>query len=115
MRTLVSEREGVVTGFVNLGATRDQEASSVGELFAMYVLPEEWGQGVGRALMFETLKALRDEGFAEAILWVLEDNPRTRRFYELSGWCLDGGVKEEDLLETRVREVRYRITLKPAE
>ncbi len=111
MRTVVAERGGVVTGFASLGVTRDEEASSVGELFAIYVLPDEWGLGVGQALMAETLKALRDEGFAEAILWVLEDNPRTRHFYELAGWRADGGVKDEDLLETRVHEVRYRITL----
>ena len=113
MRTLVAECGSVVTGFASLGVTRDEEATSVGELFAIYVLPDKWGLGVGQALMVETLKALRDEGFAEAILVVLEDNPRTRHFYELAGWRADGGVKDEEWLETRVREVRYRITLNP--
>ena len=46
-----------------------------------------------------------------AIMWVLEDNPRTRLVYERAGWRLDGGVKEEEILATRVREVRYRIAL----
>lgn len=114
MQTLVAESGGIVTGFANLGATRDEEAASVGELFAIYVLPDEWSQGVGQALMAETLQALCDEGFAEAILWVLEDNPRTRRFYELAGWQADGGSKDEEWLGTLVREIRYRITLDPA-
>ena len=46
-----------------------------------------------------------------AALWVLEDNPRTRRFYELAGWSCDGGSKDEEWLGTSVREVRYRINL----
>jgi hypothetical protein len=62
--------------------------------------------------MSETLARLRGEGFPEAILWVLEDNPRTRRFYELAGWRADGGAKEEEWLGTSIREVRYRIDLR---
>ena len=42
---------------------------------------------------------------------VVEENPRPRRFYEHAGWTADGGVKDEEWLETHVREVRYRITL----
>jgi GNAT superfamily N-acetyltransferase len=110
MHTLVAESGGEVVGFANLGAGRGEPAG-VGELFAIYVLPQAAGRGIGQALMAETLARLRDEAFGEAILWVLEDNPRTRRFYELSGWRADGGVKEEEWLGTSIREVRYRIAL----
>ena len=78
------------------------------------MLPESSGRGVGQALMAETLLRLDEDGFAEAVLWVLEDNPRTRRFYEFSGWQADGSVKDEEWLGTLVREVRYRISLEPA-
>ena len=64
--------------------------------------------------MSEVLERLRAAGFGEAILWVLEDNPRTRRFYELGGWSLDGEPKEDTFLETPVRVVRYRIALGPS-
>ena len=99
-----------MTGFAQLGQARE-EAVDTGELFAIYVLPEGSGSGVGRALMAETLARLRAEGFAEAILWVIEDNARTRHFYELAGWRLDGGVKDEEWLGTLVRELRYRVAL----
>lgn len=111
MHTLVAEVEGGVAGFASLGAAREEPEPETGELFAIYVLPEASGGGVGRALMAETLARLRAEGFAEAILWVIEDNQRTRRFYELAGWRLDGGVQDEELLGTVVRELRYRIAL----
>jgi GNAT superfamily N-acetyltransferase len=111
MHTVVAER-GEVVGFSHLGLARDTPGGDVGELYAIYVHPEAWGGGVGRALMAETLERLRAEGFGEAMLWVLEDNPRTRRFYELAGWHADGGVKEEEWLGTTIREVRYRIDLR---
>jgi ribosomal protein S18 acetylase RimI-like enzyme len=114
MHTLVAEVGGVVSGFASLGAAWDEAEAVTGELFSIYVLPEASGRGLGRALMAETLARLRAEGFAQAILWVFEDNPRTRRFYELCGWQLDGGVKDEEWLGTTARELRYRIALEPA-
>jgi len=105
----VAEVAGEVAGFAGLGPARDD--AQVGEVYTIYVLPDVWSRGVGRALMVETLSLLRGEGFAEAILWVLEDNPRTRHFYELAGWRADGGVKDEEVLGTLVREIRYRIAL----
>ena len=69
------------------------------------------GSGVGRLLMTQVLAGLGYEGFLDAILCVLEDNPRARRFYEHAGWTADGGVKDGEWLEKLVREVRYRITL----
>jgi GNAT superfamily N-acetyltransferase len=113
--TVVAEEDGRVVGFADLGPSRDPASSpeTSGELYAIYVLPEAWGQGVGRALMAEVLERLRGDGYREAILWVIEDNPRTRRYYELAGWQFDGGTKEEAVLDIAVRQVRYRISLEP--
>jgi len=109
-RTYVGAFGSDVVGFASHGQCRDDPA--LGELFTIYVLPDAWGAGVGRALMGETLAGLRSEGFQEAVLWVLEDNPRTRRFYERAGWSLDGTSTEETWLGLSVREVRYRIDLR---
>lgn len=98
-----------VSGFVGVGPSRDVEGE--GELYAIYVAPEHWGAGHGRVLMEHGLEELRRQGFEEATLWVLDDNPRARRFYEAAGWAIDGAEKEDDFLGTRVREVRYRISL----
>jgi len=105
----VAELDGRVVAFVSVGAARDDEA--LGELHAIYALPETWGTGVGRALMRSAVEALRGAGHREAVLWVLDDNPRARRFYEREGWKLDGGWKEDAFLGVAVAEVRYRIAL----
>jgi GNAT superfamily N-acetyltransferase len=100
--TFVADDDGRVVGFVSLRAC---------ELRAIYALPETWGSGAGPALMRAAVEQLREEGCAEAFLWVLEDNPRARRFYEREGWDIDGARKEDEFLGVRVAEVRYRLTL----
>jgi len=105
----VAEDDGAVVGFASCGESRD--ATGEGELYTIYALPEAWGFGAGPALMAAVVEALRKNGFATASLWVLEDNPRARRFYEREGWSLDGGRREEEFLGVPIIEVRYRITL----
>ena len=51
------------------------------------------------------------ERFREAVLWVLDDNLRARRFYEKHGWRLDGASKHDVHLGVEVAEIRYRISL----
>ena len=106
---LVAEEEGEIVGFAHVGPS-DEEP--VGEVFRIFVLPERWGAGVGRALMETALEELRAEGFAEATLWVHADNPRARRFYEAGGWRLDGAEKDVESFGMPVKEVRYRIALR---
>lgn len=106
---LVAEDEGRVVAFGWIGESR--EAADEGELYAIYALPRAWGSGVGPALMEAALEALREAGFREAILWVLEDNPRARRFYEREGWHVDGARREGVHLGVATAEVRYRIGL----
>jgi ribosomal protein S18 acetylase RimI-like enzyme len=103
---VVDER---IVGFVAFGPARDEQG--VGEVYAIYVQPEVWGTGAGRRLMLAALSQLRERGFDEAVLWVLEDNPRARRFYEAGGWIHDGGHKVEPIGELEAHEVRYRFDL----
>lgn len=106
---LLAEEDGGPIAFAWAGESR--EAADEGALYAIYALPEAWGGGAGLALMAEALQKLREDGFRAAVLWVLEDNPRARRFYEREGWELDGALREGEHLGVRTAEVRYRITL----
>ena len=107
-RTYVVEDEGRVIGFASVGPSRDQQG--IGELYAIYVEPDAWSTGAGRGLIAAAEAALADN-YREAHLWVLEENARARRFYELAGWQHDGVRKIETFLETEVAEVRYRKTV----
>ena len=102
----VAQAEGAVVGFANLGACRDEEGS--GELFAIYVRPDRWSTGAGRALIERGEEFLRGGGYREAVLWVLEGNERAERFYRAAGWVHDGGRKVEEFAGAVIAELRYR-------
>jgi ribosomal protein S18 acetylase RimI-like enzyme len=94
-----------VIGFVSVGASRDDDAA--GELFAIYVHPNHWDTGAGRALMQAGEAELASQGHHHVVLWVLDDNPRARRFYELAGWNADGAARVIEMFGMSISEVRY--------
>lgn len=109
-----------VVGFGFIGPDRgDGPGSSTrrGEVYAFYLHPTAWGSGAGPALMARCTGHLRDHGFERAVLWVLRDNPRARRFYEKTGWSFTGeessfdGPATANALPTPVPEVQYGIVL----
>lgn len=102
------ENEGVL-GFVGFGPARDDDVDAqTGEVYSIYVHPDRWSEGIGRALLSSSCDALASSGFADAVLWLLEDNMRTCRFYEKAGWVADGHVKQENVGRFMLNEVRYR-------
>ena len=108
----VAEAEdGAVVGWCSVGPCRDADGDRDGELWGIYVLPSAWGGDAGTALLEAGVGALRESGYTELILWVLEDNPRARRFYEREGWALEGARKEDTFLGVTVAEVRYRLSV----
>jgi GNAT superfamily N-acetyltransferase len=106
--TFVAEQDDEVVGFASVGPSRDEPG--VGELYAIYVDPDSWSHGAGRALLTRAEEALAS-AYREATLWVLSANPRARRFYELAGWQPDGVSKTEERLGVASEETRYRKTL----
>jgi ribosomal protein S18 acetylase RimI-like enzyme len=110
---VVAEEEGTVVGFASVGPSRDEDANGEGEVWAIYLSADRWGQGIGKALMDAALDSLRQAGFTVATLWVLDANERARRFYETGAWVPDGATKEDDRRGFPVTEVRYRRELEP--
>ena len=103
----VAERSGAVVGFVSAGPCRHDEES--GEVYAIYVRPDAWGTGSGWRLMDAAVAWLADR-WQEAILWVAEENPRARGFYERYGWVAETTRMEEVVPGVHVPEVLYRLT-----
>lgn len=104
------DAEPVVAAFSWYGPERDRGRGMTGngEINAFYADPAVWGTGVGSALMEHTELRLRAEGFVTAVLWVLADNPRARRFYERHGWAATGREANFELRGTVAPEVEYR-------
>lgn len=92
----VAEVEDAIVGHATVGPFRDPDGTDnrrVGEILAIYVVPEQWSAGIGSALMRTALDHLVGHGLTEVRLWVIADNPRARRFYERFGYIADGGSR----------------------
>jgi GNAT superfamily N-acetyltransferase len=81
VRTLLAVEGDVVVGFATFGPAGS--GGGAGQVFALYVHPDRWGCGHGRALLTAALGELR--GHAEVHVWVAEENHPARRFYERMG------------------------------
>lgn len=81
---------GQTVGFVQVGDYEEGDGS--GQVYAIYVAPEHWSTGAGRALMAAALDFLTAGGPRPVRLWALDGNERARRFYERCGFVADGAV-----------------------
>ena len=107
--TFVALVEDEVVGFATVGASHSEDGA--GEIYAIYVDPEHWGHGAGRALIERSETSLRESGFANALLWVIDGNERAERFYRAAGWKRDG-EKTDVFQGAAVTELRYRKRLR---
>jgi GNAT superfamily N-acetyltransferase len=98
---LVAEEDGSAAG---VAACRNEWLES------LYVLPQWWKRGVGRALHDDVLARQRAGGCERCHLWVLEDNDRARRFYERLGW-VENGTSRVVPFPPKPIDVGYSITL----
>jgi ribosomal protein S18 acetylase RimI-like enzyme len=84
-RLYVAAAGSEVVGYAGVGPERGGPAEA-GELYALYVHPDSWGTGTGRALTDAALGDLWAAGCSTVSLWVLEANERARSFYRRYGF-----------------------------
>jgi GNAT superfamily N-acetyltransferase len=85
-----------------------------GIMYALYVEPDHWGKGTGRALFERAQDELQVRGYQDVIVWVLEANARARSFYEHVGFGLESGaIKAIERYGVTISEVRYKKAVWP--
>lgn len=83
--TLVAiEESGMIVGFADCGPERGEENLYDGEIYALYLLREYQGMGIGRRLVRASVERMISQGMNSMLIWVLHDNP-ARKFYEALG------------------------------
>lgn len=87
--TLVTEIDEAVVGFASYGPARHVRDRRIGELYALYILPEFQGHGMGRSMVCVMLDRLFSAGKHAVDVEVLTANP-ARFFYQATGATLLG-------------------------
>ena len=100
-----------VIGFVGFGKYRNDELENAGlenagEVFAIYILSQYYGKGIGYRLMQTALSELADH--SKIAVWVLKENTKAIRFYERCGYRFDG---REQIIELGSPVVAARMVL----
>jgi ribosomal protein S18 acetylase RimI-like enzyme len=98
---------------VGYDRSRDEKSRpTTGEIWAMYVAPTHWDQGVGLALWDAAREGLQEEGCTNVTLWVPLRNERAMRFFELAGFKRELSTARTSLVGTvRIEEIRLQRTL----
>lgn len=110
---ITTTADGTPCGFVSYGRLRTPIPGMSpirplysGEIYALYILPSFWRQGLGSRLMKEAAEGLRALKHSSMCLWVLEKNDRAVSFYKKCGGerC---GKKDVQIGKSTVREVAF--------
>ena len=106
---LVAKVQGAVVGFVAFGPSRDEGANpGSAEVWAIYLAPESWSSGIGRALWLAARERMLEQRVRSVSLWVIATNQRAISFYRAAGFRpADVSPKELTLGGVKVQEVRY--------
>jgi ribosomal protein S18 acetylase RimI-like enzyme len=112
--SLVAEVDDVVVGICTVRPSTDPEVDSaiVATMPTLYVHPDAWHRGYGRALCAEALKRAAARGFSVLTLWSIENNARAHEFYTAYGFTAESTTMAvPDWPHEALTARRYRIAL----
>ena len=100
---VAENKEGEIVGFSSGGIERTGNYNGFeGELYALYILKDYQGNGIGKALVKPIIKEITELGLNSMLVLVLEDNI-SRLFYESLGGkkiaTVEVEISEKKLLE----------------
>jgi GNAT superfamily N-acetyltransferase len=81
---VAEDDDGRIIGFAIGGPNRDENTGFNGELYAIYLLLECQGKGIGKKLVSKVAAWLANRRYDSMLVWVLEKNP-AKYFYESLG------------------------------
>lgn len=107
---VAEDTEDGIIGLATCGIERENKESSIGELYAIYIMKEHQSKGVGRLLFNEVSNKLSELRFNIIIIWSLKGNYQARKFYELMG---GKAVKEKDIVIAgdTLKEIAYEFKI----
>ena len=112
-QALIAYMDDKAVGFVDYGSLKTPPAGMSkirplysSEIYALYLQPEYYRQGVGTTLMQQAVARLKEQKHQSVCLWVLDKNKRGCSFYEKIGGKRVG-KKMVEFGPTKAKEVCY--------
>src|SRR5699024_1633265 len=98
--------EGKIVGFYSGGKEREGKYDAYdGELYAIYIVEEYQGNGVGKKLVKPVVDELVQIGCSSMLVWVLKDNDAKYFYEKLGGQYID--TADITIAGTKLKEIAY--------
>jgi len=99
--------DDIHVGMITYVVCKNEEFEGLqADILRIYLLPEYWGRSIGMQLMEWALNDIQTKGCKKAVLWVIEDNVRARKFYEKLGFVHEGETRIINV-GIEVRDMKY--------
>ncbi len=103
---IAEDENGQVIGFSTGGKERTGKYEAyTGELYAIYILKEYQGKGIGRLLVQSVVDDLKAKKLNSMLIWALEENPACRFYEMIGGKNID--TEEIEIAGKKLGEVAY--------
>lgn len=102
---VAEDESGQIVGFADGGPEREGDPEYKGELYAIYLLKEYQGRGLGRLLAAAVAKSNLQAGYDSMLVWVLAANPAWNFYQHLGGQEVK--VKQIEIGGTKLDEIAY--------
>lgn len=97
---------GDVVGFALGGRERTGKYETYdGELYAIYLLEEAQGKGIGRKLLYAVALDLKEKGFNSMLIWALAKNSACAFYEKMGGKRID--VAEIEIDDEQLEEIAF--------
>ncbi|WP_203247131.1 GNAT family N-acetyltransferase [Sporosarcina beigongshangi] len=103
---IVEDDNGQIVGFASGGKERTGKYEAyVGELYAIYLLEAQQGNGLGRKLVQTVVDDLKEKKLNSMLIWALKENPACRFYETLGGKEVD--TAEIEIEGKKLSEIAY--------
>ena len=110
----IYKENDTILGVIRFGKAEDVFTKKIGEIFCLYVKPEEKRKGIGTKLFNIAKNKLIEDGYDKMIIWCLKGNKQGENFYKK---CGGNKIKERDYIVrgVKVKEEGFMFNLKDEE
>ncbi|KTD88472.1 GNAT family N-acetyltransferase [Paenibacillus etheri] len=99
---VAEDEAGMIIGFANGGARREPDLFDA-ELYALYLLKEHQGKGIGKQLIRSVAQNLLEKNYSSFMTWVLVGNPAIHFYHKVGGQSVS--MKEVKIGNEIVEEI----------
>jgi len=92
----IVQSKGKFSGFISFGNTENENIVTNWEIFAIYIDPNYWRQGIGKNLMTSCMDFLKDNEISQVRLWVVQQNIGAQGFYENLGFIKTHKIRKQE-------------------